>query len=69
MKPLARYLLMLYLRAQWILQLARSVYVFHMQSIYISRQAVHLVILLNDVVDREKGPDEAQREERIKLEE
>jgi len=40
-----------------------------MQSIYISRQALHLVILLNDVVDVEKGPDEAQREERIELEE
>jgi hypothetical protein len=68
-KPLARYLIMLYLRAQWILQLARGVYVFQMQSIYISRQALHLVILLNDVLDMEKGPDEAQREERIELEE
>jgi hypothetical protein len=60
---------MLYLRAQSILQLARGVYVFHMQSIYISRQGLHLVILLNDVVDRENGPDEAQCEEMIELEE
>jgi len=58
-----------YLRAQRILYQARNVHVFHMQSIFLSRQALHLVILLNDVVDTIKGPDEEQYEERNDLEE
>jgi hypothetical protein len=64
-----RFLTMPYLRAQRILQLARSVHVFHMQSIYLSRQGLHLVILLNDLVDPDDGPDDEQYEERNDLEE
>jgi len=40
-----------------------------MQSIHIARQALHLVILLNDLVDTDEGPDDAQEDERIDLEE
>jgi hypothetical protein len=60
---------MVYLRAESILQAARNVHVFHMQSLYIARQALHLVILLNDVVDAEEGPDDMQQAERVDLEE
>jgi hypothetical protein len=40
-----------------------------MQSLYIARQALHLVILLNDSVDAEEGPDDMQQAERVDLEE
>src|SRR4051794_32305443 len=40
-----------------------------MLSIYIARQALHLVILLNDNVDTSEGPTDEQYEERITLEE
>jgi len=40
-----------------------------MQSIHIARQALHLVILLNDSVDKAKGPTQEQEDERIDLEE
>lgn len=58
-----------YIRAQRVLYLARDSRVFHMQSIHIARQALHLVILLNDLVDSEDGPDDEQEDERIDLEE
>jgi len=58
-----------YVRAQRVLYLARDSKVFHMQSIHIARQALHLVILLNDLVDTEEGPDDEQEDERIDLEE
>jgi hypothetical protein len=61
--------MMPYLRAQRILQLSRTVNVFHMQSIYIARQAIHLVITLNDLVDVHEGPNDQQHQERIDLEE
>jgi hypothetical protein len=40
-----------------------------MQSIHIARQALHLVILLNDSVDKTNGPTQEQEDERIDLEE
>ena len=69
MKPLARFLKTPFLLAQQILHSARSVYAFHAQSAHIARQALHLVILLNDAVDAELGPDDEQHEERNDLEE
>jgi hypothetical protein len=40
-----------------------------MQSIYLARQALHLVIRLNDAVDVNKGPSDEQYDERNDLEE
>ncbi|KIM20259.1 hypothetical protein M408DRAFT_308571 [Serendipita vermifera MAFF 305830] len=67
-KPLIRFMMMPYLRAQRTLHLARNVHVFHMQSIYVARQALHLVILLNDQVNPHTGPSDEQYKERITLE-
>ena len=69
MNPLVPFLTMPYVRAQRVLYLARDSRVFHMQSIHIARQALHLVILLNDLVDTEDGPNDEQEDERIDLEE
>jgi hypothetical protein len=60
---------MLYFRAQQILVLARSSRAFHMLNIYIARQALHLVILLNDLAYTEDGLDCRQMDERDVLEE
>ncbi len=60
---------MLYFRAQRILSLARSSKRFHMLNIYISRQALHLVILLNDLAYAEDGLNSEQIDERVDLEE
>jgi hypothetical protein len=38
-----------------------------MLSIHIARQALHLVVLLNDSVDAEEGQNEQQQDERIDL--
>ncbi|KIM26143.1 hypothetical protein M408DRAFT_313846 [Serendipita vermifera MAFF 305830] len=67
-KPLAPFMTTLYLRAQQLIHLARRVYVFHAQSSYIARQGLNLVILLNDLVDAENGPDIEQCEGRNDLE-
>ncbi|KIM26145.1 hypothetical protein M408DRAFT_10009 [Serendipita vermifera MAFF 305830] len=67
-KPLVPFLSSLYIRAKQILHLAREVRVFHAQSTYIARQPFHLVILLNDTVNTEEGPDDEQHEERNELE-
>ncbi|KIM26148.1 hypothetical protein M408DRAFT_196838 [Serendipita vermifera MAFF 305830] len=67
-KPLVPFMTTLHLRAQQLIHLARRVHVFHAQSSYIARQALHLVILLNDLVDAENGPDIEQREGRNDLE-
>jgi hypothetical protein len=45
-----------------------------MLNIHIARQALHLVLLLNDFVlnnsvDADKGPSDEQEDERIELEE
>lgn len=58
-----------YFRALRILEAARGLKYFHMQSIHLSRQALHLVILLNDAVDQRDGPTQDQEDERIELEE
>lgn len=68
-KPTMPFLNNLYLRALRMQHLARNVYVFHMQSIYLARQALHLVIRLNDAVDVNKGPSDEQYDERNDLEE
>lgn len=67
--PIAPFLTMLYFRAQRILMLARGSRVFHMLNIHIARQALHLVILLNDLAYTEDGLDCQQMDERDVLEE
>ena len=66
--PLSPFLTIAYLRAFRILEAACNLNIFTMQSIHIARQALHLVILLNDSVDRVEGPTEEQEDERINLE-
>jgi hypothetical protein len=63
------FLTIAYFRALRVLEAARNLHIFHMQSIHIARQALHLVILLNDSVDQIKGPTQEQEDERIDLEE
>jgi hypothetical protein len=57
-----------YFRALRVLDAACNLNIFPMQSIHIARQALHLVILLNDSVDKVKGLTEEQADERINLE-
>lgn len=60
---------MLYFRAQRILSLGRSSFTFYMLNVHISRQALHLVILLNDLAYMEDGLNSEQMDERVDLEE
>ncbi|KIM20448.1 hypothetical protein M408DRAFT_13002 [Serendipita vermifera MAFF 305830] len=53
---------------QRILSIARGFSIFHMLSIHIARQALHLVVLLNDLAYAEDGLNSEQRRERIALE-
>jgi hypothetical protein len=68
-KSLSPFLTMAYIRAQRVLEQARSTRIFHSQSMHIARQALHLVIRLNDSVDSEEGPTDDEDDERIDLEE
>jgi hypothetical protein len=52
--------------AQLVLKTARTVHVFHMQSIHIARQALNLVVRLNEAVD-EDGLDDDELDEKIRL--
>ncbi|KIM26142.1 hypothetical protein M408DRAFT_25581 [Serendipita vermifera MAFF 305830] len=67
-KPLVPLLTTLHLRAKQILHLARHVSVFHAQSVHIAKQALNLVILLNNLIDAEDVPDDEQHKERDDLE-
>jgi hypothetical protein len=49
--------------------MARRAPVFYMQTLHIARQALHLVIRLNDTVQVSGGPDLDEDQERIDLEE
>ena len=69
MNPIVPFFTMPYFRAQRILAFSRSSCVFHMLNIYIARQALHLVILLNDLAYTEDGLDCQQMGERDALEE
>jgi hypothetical protein len=60
---------MLYIRAQRILLFARGTPVFHMLNIHIARQALHLVILLNELAYTGDGLDGQHMDERETLEE
>lgn len=51
------------------LDLARNVHVFHAQSVYIAKQALHLVILLNELVNPVEGPTDEEHDERNDLDE
>jgi hypothetical protein len=66
-RRLLHFLTIPYVCAQRILYLAREVEFFNMQSIYIARQALNLVMLLNDFVIAQDGPNDEQRHERIHL--
>ncbi|KAG8840530.1 hypothetical protein FRC20_005564 [Serendipita sp. 405] len=66
-KPLAPFLTIAYLRALRVLEVARKAQTFHMQAVYIARQALHLVILLNDTLEEEELSDEDE-DERLYLE-
>jgi len=57
-----------YLLAKCILQLARDTQRFHVLGIYIARQALRLVLLLNETII-DDVPNEQQLEERDKLRE
>jgi hypothetical protein len=48
------------------MQNARQVHVFNAQSLYITKQGLTLVLLLNKSVD-EDGPSDEQRAERSRL--
>jgi hypothetical protein len=63
------FLTVAYFRALRILEAARNLHIFQMQIIHIARQALHLVILLNDFVDKVNGPTQEQAYERVDLEE
>jgi hypothetical protein len=63
------FLTVAYLRALRILEAARNLRIFQMQSIHIARQALHLVILLNVSVDQVNGATQEHVYERIDLEE
>ncbi|CCA74915.1 hypothetical protein PIIN_08885 [Serendipita indica DSM 11827] len=65
-KPLVPFLTVPYLRARQTLEQARDAATFHMQSMFLARQALHLVVLLNDSLN-EDITDE-QEDERIDLE-
>ena len=67
--PIIPFFNMLYLRAHQILMLARDFRVFHMLNISIARQALHLVILLNDLAYGDDGIDGEQMDAREVLEE
>ncbi|PVG03735.1 hypothetical protein CPB86DRAFT_748155 [Serendipita vermifera] len=66
--PLAPFLTLAYVRALRILETARRAPVFYQQTLHIARQALHLVIRLNDTVNNSDGPDLEQEQERIDLE-
>jgi len=58
-----------YICAQRIIHLARDAQAFHMLSRHIARQALNLVVLLNDSIDADAGPNFKQQEESIELSE
>jgi hypothetical protein len=67
--PLVPFLAITYVLSKRVLDMARSSMIFPTQKIYIARQAMHLVVLLNDSVDMEDPESTQEEEEGIELEE
>jgi hypothetical protein len=67
-KEIQRFLLLPYLLAEHVLKLARANRAFHLMGVIIARQALRLVLVLNAEVAKD-GPNRAQLNERVRLQE
>lgn len=65
--PITPHLTLPYVRARRILHLARNMDDIHTQLVCIARQALRLVVLLNDRGAQREGPDKQERDERAVL--
>jgi hypothetical protein len=65
-KDIQRFLRIIYLLAERVLQTARDTQAYHLLGVTIARQALRLVLLLNAAV-AEDGPTQEQLDERVKL--